>query len=388
MYKLLKTSQKSQARLGILKTAHGDIPTPFFMPLATKAAVKNLTADEVKGLGAEIILANSYHLYLEPGLNVLEKIGGLHKLMNWSGPILTDGGGFQVFSLAKIRKIMPYGVEFSSPIDGSKHVLTPKKVLEIQKIIGSDIAMILDVCPSSKENKSKIKAAVDLTTIWAKEASQEIKKTRKPENNKSRNQLFFGIIQGGLYKDLRLKSLNDLVSLGWDGYAIGGLAVGESPKEMYKVLDYLTPAMPKDKPRYLMGVGTPANIIEAVKRGVDMFDCVIPTREARHGRLYCFPSLPRRGLRGGWPTVGQFLPGLSLGKEGKFYTTINITNARFRSDKTPINNTNLKQYSRAYLHHLFKTKEPLAMRLATLNNLEFYLTLMVEIRQAISRGKL
>ena len=276
--------------MGILKTAHGDIPTPFFMPLATKAAVKNLTADEVKGLGAEIILANTYHLYLQPGLKVLEKIGGLHKLMNWSGPILTDSGGFQVFSLAKIRKIMPYGVEFSSPINGSKHVLTPKKVLEIQKIIGSDIAMILDVCPSSKENKSKIKAAVDLTTIWAKEASQEIKKTRKPENNKSRNQLFFGIIQGGLYKDLRLKSLNDLVSLGWDGYAIGGLAVGESPKEMYKVLDYLTPAMPKDKPRYLMGVGTPANIIEAVKRGVDMFDCVIPTREARHGRLYCFPS--------------------------------------------------------------------------------------------------
>jgi len=364
MYKLLKQSKKSVARLGILKTAHGDIETPFFMPIATKAAVKNLTTSEVRDLGAQIILSNTYHLYLQPGLKVLKTQGGLHQMMNWSGPILTDSGGFQVFSLAKIRKIMPQGVEFSSHIDGSKHILTPKKVLEIQKIIGSDIAMILDVCPSSKDSKAKIKTAVDLTTLWAKEA----KKYRKVLSNK---QLMFGIIQGGLHRDLRAESLQELVKLNFDGYAIGGLAVGETAPEMYDVLDYLVEQMPANKPRYLMGVGTPENIVESVKRGVDMFDCVIPTREARHGRLYT-----RNAKR------------ITHNGKGSFYDTINIFNAKFKNDKKPINNTNLKQYSRAYLYQLFKTNEPLGMRLATLNNLEFYLTLMSDIRQAIERDKL
>ncbi len=359
MFKLLKKSKKSAARLGILKTAHGDVQTPFFMPIATKAAVKNLTALEVKDLGAQIILSNTYHLYLQPGLEVLKKQGGLHKMMNWAGPILTDSGGFQVFSLSKIRKIMAHGVEFSSHIDGSKHLLTPKKVLEIQKIIGTDIAMILDVCPSSKDSKHKIKEAVDSTTLWAKDAI----KYKKVLGSK---QLMFCIVQGGLYRDLREQSLNDLSKLNFDGYAVGGLAVGESNEEMYSVLDYLVEQMPEQKPRYLMGVGTPDNIVAAVKRGVDMFDCVIPTREARHGRLYI------RKKKG-------------LGKD--FYETINISNAKFRNDKTPINNTNLKQYSRAYLYQLFKTGESLGMRFATMNNLEFYLTMMNDIRTEINIGK-
>jgi len=360
MFKLLKNSLKSRARLAVLTTIHGRIKTPFFMPIATKGTVKNLFPDELESLGASIILSNTYHLYLQPGLTVLKKHGGLHRLMGWSGPILTDSGGFQVFSLSNIRKIVPQGVEFRSHIDGSKHLLTPKKILEIQSVIGSDIVMILDICPSAKDNKKKVAEAVTITTNWARQA-------KRANNKLKRGQLMFGIVQGGVYRDLRLKSLAELIEIGFDGYAIGGLAVGESSQEMYQVLDYLTPEMPANKPRYLMGVGTPENIIEAVKRGVDMFDCVIPTREARHGRLYIRKN---KGLEDG------------------FYQTVNITNAKFKNDTKPINDSNLKDYSRAYLHHLFKTKEPLALRLATLNNLHFYLTLMSDIRQAIKNKKL
>lgn len=364
MFKLLKQSNKSRARLAVLSTAHGKIKTPFFMPIATKGAVKNLTVDEIKDLGSQILLSNTYHLYLQPGLHLLKKSSGLHKLMNWNGPILTDSGGFQVFSLSKIRKIKKNGVEFRSHIDGSKHLFTPNKVLNIQNIIGSDIAMLLDVCPSSKASRKEVAEAVKLTTDWARLAS-----LNKPPDKKQK-QLRFAIIQGGLYKDLRMKSANELIKLNFDGYAIGGLAVGESNIDMYKVLDYLTPAMPNNKAKYLMGVGTPENIIEAVKRGVDMFDCVIPTREARHGRLYLSD--------GKWCLAGGKLK----------YTTINITNKKFKYDMNPVNKLNLRQYSRAYLHHLFKTKEPLGMRLATLNNLNFYLMLMAEIRKSINLGKL
>jgi queuine tRNA-ribosyltransferase len=248
-------------------------------------------------------------------------------------------------------------------------LLTPKKVLEIQKIIGSDIAMILDVCPSSKASRKEVEEAVEITTKWAEMAIKEIKKfrpasVRQKANYGEARQLSFAIIQGGIYKDLRLKSLSDLKKLNFDGYAVGGLAVGESNAEMYEVLDYLAPELPANKPRYLMGVGTPENIIQAVKRGVDMFDCVIPTREARHGRLY-----------------------VDLLKSYK-YKTINITNAKHKKDFSPINNTNLKQYSKAYLHHLFKTGEPLGMRLATLNNLDFYLRLMEQLRTDIKNNKL
>lgn len=374
-FRILKQSKKTQARLGELKTAHGLLPTPFFMPIATKAAVKNLTSQEVRELGSPIILSNTYHLYLAPGLEVLKRAGGLHKLMNWDGAILTDSGGFQVFSLAKIRKILPGGVEFRSHLDGSKHLLTPKKVLEIQRIIGSDIAMILDVCPPSTASSLEIEAAVKTTTAWAKKAEKEIIKVRKQK--KINQQLFFAIIQGGLNCKLRRQSLADLVKLKFDGYAIGGLAVGETNQEMYAVLDYLAQEMPENKPRYLMGVGTPENIIEAVKRGVDMFDCVIPTREARHGRLYLWNEKIKNSSN----------KKSSFGKPG-FYHTINIANSKFKNDFLPINNSNLKPYSKAYLHHLFKTGEPLAMRLATLNNLDFYLRLMERIRADIKNNKL
>jgi queuine tRNA-ribosyltransferase len=251
-------------------------------------------------------------------------------------------------------------VEFRSHLDGSKHILTPKKVLEIQKIIGSDIAMILDVCPPSTASHEEVAEAVDITTKWAKEAKRVI----GLKDFKNEKQLRFAIIQGGVYQDLRLKSLKELVKLNFDGYAVGGLAVGESNQEMYEVLDYLAPQMPIDKPRYLMGVGTPENIIEAVKRGVDMFDCVIPTREARHGRLYCWQG------------------------SGFKYEAINILNSKYKQDFSSINNSNLKKFSKAYLHHLFKTAEPLAMRLATLNNLDFYLRLMEKLRQEIKSGKI
>jgi len=387
-FKLIKKSKKSQARLGKLKTAHGEIATPFFMPIATKGAVKNLTTTELKKLGSPILLSNTYHLYLAPGLEVIKRAGGLHRFMNWPGLILTDSGGFQIFSLSKIRKILPGGVEFYSPIDGSKHFLTPKKVLEIQKNIGSDIAMILDVCPPSTASRKEIERAVAMTTKWAQKSKIENCKLKAcPERGRGIENLF-AIVQGGLHKDLRLKSLNDLVKLDFDGYAIGGLAVGESAKEMYSVLDYLVKAMPSNKPRYLMGVGKPENIIEAIKRGVDMFDCVIPTREARHGRLYLwFDDLSLRGGRLRRPTK-QSQRLLRFARNDIWYQTINITNAKFKNDFSPINNTNLKSYSKSYLHHLFKTGEPLAMRLATLNNLDFYLRLLAEIREAIKNNRL
>ena len=358
--------------MGELKTAHGTIRTPFFMPIATKAAVKNLTADEVKGLEAEIILSNTYHLYLQPGMEVMKKAGGLHKFMDWSGPILTDSGGFQVFSLSKIRKILPGGVEFRSHIDGSKHLLTPAKVIDIQRTIGSDIAMILDVCPPSTAEREEVAKAVQNTSKWAKQASSAIVKAHHL-SRWGKKQLHFCIVQGGVFDDLRSQSLRELAAIEsarfkWGGFAIGGLAVGETNAEMYQVLDGLVPEMPQDRPRYLMGVGTPQNIVESVKRGVDMFDCVIPTREARHGRLYVW-SGKKRGLDKG------------------FYETINISNSKYKNDFSPINDGNLKKYSKAYLHHLFKTGEPLGMRLATINNVGFYLDLMAEIRKEIGAGR-
>lgn len=378
-FSLKKYSKRSRARLGVLNTKHGAIKTPFFMPIATKAAIKSLTVMDMENLSTQILLSNTYHLYLRPGMNIMKSVGGLHNFMDWSGPILTDSGGFQVFSLdaglnrvginrdnnIKVdRKITDKGVEFRSYLDGSKHMFTPEKVIKIQKAIGSDIMMVLDECVGNPSDKKKASQAVDRTTKWARECLQARQKY-KIDN------LLFGIVQGSLYKDLRLRSAAELKTLEFDGYAIGGLAVGEKTIDMYKVLDYTTPALPEDKPRYLMGVGYPDNIIEAVKRGVDMFDCVIPTREARHGRLYLWKNK-------------------DFNK--KFYETININNAGFAKKFKPINKDSaikeLREYSFAYLHHLFKTQEPLAMRLATLNNIEFYLTLMKEIREAIKTNKL
>ncbi len=371
MFKLLKQSTKSQARLGVLATAHGKIHTPFFMPIATKAAVKTLTASDVESLGAEVILSNTYHNYLQPGLEIIKKFGSLHQFMQTKLPILTDSGGYQVFSLAKLRKIKGDNIEFQSHIDGSKHILNPKKVIDIQVALGSDIMMILDECVGLPAKDSELVTALERTTRWAKQALLYKKKLNK--KNKIKQQLLFAIVQGGDNKQLRWRSVEELlaleqeVKLAWDGLAIGGLAVGEPTKTMYEVLDYTLPKLPVNRPRYLMGVGYPENILEAVKRGVDMFDCVIPTREARHGRLFI---RTKKELK------------------GKFYETINITNAKFKTDKQPINQSNLKNYSRAYLYHLFKTQETLGLRLATLNNLEFYLDLMKDIRKQIASKKI
>jgi queuine tRNA-ribosyltransferase len=364
IFKVLKKSKKSQARLGVLNTKSGKLKTPFFMPIATRGVVKSLSYQDVESLNPQIILGNTYHLYLKPGLKIIKKGGGISKLMNNKFPILTDSGGFQVFSLSKIRKLLDNGVKFQSTYDGSWHLFTPEKVMKIQSVLDSDIQMVLDVCSDSKSSEKKILEALRLTTKWAQKCKQA-KKKLDPQNKN----LLFGIIQGGLNKELRIKSLEDLEKIGFDGYAIGGLAVGESKEEMYQVLDYLSPFMPGDKPRYLMGVGYPENIIEAVKRGVDMFDCVIPTREARHGRLY-------------------FRKGTSL--KGNFYETINIMNSKFAQDMKLINKNSklevLRKYNKAYLHHLFKMQDPLALKLATLNNIEFYLNLMNDIRKGIANN--
>jgi len=375
-FKIINKSQKSLARIGTLKTKHGVIKTPFFMPIATRGSVKSLTSEDLKKLGAQIVLANSYHLYLKPSLSVIKKSKGLHQFINWPGPILTDSGGYQVFSLGskeqgtrnreqkKFVKITEKGVEFRSVYDGSKHLFTPKSVIKMQETFGSDIMMVLDVCSPAKCSYSQAEKDLEITLKWAKEA---LKHKSKKENNQ-----LFGIVQGALYKDLRLKSVKALSTLGFNGYAVGGLAVGESPSEMYKVLDYTVPELPQAKPHYLMGVGYPEQIVESVKRGIDMFDCVIPTREARHGRLYIHSS--------------------SIIVHRSFYKTINIKSEKFSQDISPINkNSNLpelRHYSKAYLRHLFSVNEPLALRLATLNNLEFYLGLMSEIRELIQSNKL
>jgi queuine tRNA-ribosyltransferase len=368
---IIKKSKKSQARLGRLKTGHGFINTPFFMPIATKAAVKNISISELKELGAEIILANTYHLYLQPGEKLIKKAGGLHKFMNWSGPILTDSGGYQVFSLSKINKIKADGVEFQSHLDGSRHFLTPEKSVQIQQDLSSDIMMAFDVCPAG-DAKQKIVAEACATTFdWAKRCYKTWQKTKN-------KQQLFGIIQGGIYKKLRDQSLKQITSLDFSGFALGGLAVGEDRKDMYKILQYIAAKLPENKPRYLMGLGRPEEIVFAIKQGIDMFDCVIPTREARHGRLYQFCSPKQKG---------------SIKLFGHLaYKTSIIKNEKNKLDFSPINKNSeiklLREYSKSYLHHLFKTQEGLGLRLATLNNLEFYLNLMLKIRFEINHNGL
>jgi queuine tRNA-ribosyltransferase len=384
MYKLLKKSKKSQARLGNLQTEHGKIKTPFFMPVATQATIKQSSAEDMRRLNSQILLSNTYHLMLRPGEKLVKKAGGIHNFMDWHGPVLTDSGGFQIFSLGSDRtregkslvKMTPDGVHFKSYINGEKFYLTPEKSLQIQTDLGVDIAVCLDECVALPAEREYVEKSVDLTTSWAEKTLQYrekmIKKTKK-------SPLVHCVIQGGLDKELRLKSLADLLAVGkkfkhdWDGFNIGGLSVGETPSEMYKVLDYLVEEMPADKPRYLMGVGYPDNILEGVKRGVDMFDCVIPSREGRHGRLFTW-----RGVK-------------NLNKKD-FYKTYSINNAKFVKDFSPINKDSklpeLRNLSKAYLNYLFKIKEPLGARLASLNNLEFYLDMMREIRKEIRNGKL
>ena len=364
MFKVIKKSKISKARLTKLTTTHGTIMGPFFMPIATKAAVKNLATDELISMGSQIVLANTYHLMLMPGEKIIKKAGGLHQFMNWPGPILTDSGGFQVFSLSAHRKITENGVKFSDPVTGKKYLLTPEGSIRIQKDLGVDIMMVLDDVIGYPAAKKRVAESMERTIRWAQRCKKANSKL------KIQNSKLFGIVQGGIHKDLRLQSTKELVDLNFDGYAVGGVAVGEPREKMKKILEWVIPELPENKPRYLMGLGKPEEIIQAVRQGIDMFDCVIPTREARHGRLYL------------WKSTSYKLQATS------FYKTINITNARFAKDLSPINKTNLKQYSKAYLHHLFRTNEPLEMRLATLNNLNFYLTLMTEIRQAIRKGEL
>jgi queuine tRNA-ribosyltransferase len=378
-FKLIKKSNKSQARLGILQSAHGKIQTPFFMPVATQGAVKHVSPIEVESLGAEIILANTYHLMIRPGEKLVKKMGGLHKFIGWDKSILTDSGGFQVFSLSgdktksgeSLVKVNEEGAQFRSYVDGKKFNLTPEKSLQIQTDLGVDISVCLDVCPALPSTDEAMQKAVNLTIAWAERTKKYYQKI------KGKKPLLHAVIQGGLNKEMRLSCAQKLMAIGFDGYNIGGLSVGESSEEMYKVLDYLTPVILEDKPRYLMGVGYPENIVEAVKRGVDMFDCVIPTREGRHGRLFLREkvSITNSQLR-----------------ITNFYKTINIINTKFKDDKTPINKDSklpvLRKLSKAYLHYLFKINEPLGQRLATLNNLEFYLDLMRELQYSIKSNKL
>ncbi|MCX6740846.1 MAG: tRNA guanosine(34) transglycosylase Tgt, partial [Candidatus Parcubacteria bacterium] len=391
------------ARLGKLKTPHGLIETPIFMPIATRGAVKHLTPDELNNVGAQIILGNTYHLFTRPGLEIIKKAGGLHKFMNWDKPILTDSGGYQVFSLAHRRKISEQGVKFRSEVDGREINLTPEESIKIQMVLGSDIVMSFDQCVGYPAKKEEVRTALDLTTRWAKRGQQEFEKLSK---NKSSKSLLFGIVQGGTFEDLRMESAKQLVALdfppkggfasGWAGYAIGGLAVGEPTELTYKTIKIVEPFLPKNKPRYLMGAGKPEQLVEAVKLGVDMFDCVIPTRNARHGLLYIFknkgyPLMPALARK----RKPAFASLASLGNnnlQGKFYEQVHITNEKFKKDFRPLDPKchcyTCSNFSVAYLRHLFVVGESLGQRLATIHNLYFYLDLMARIRQAIKRGKL
>ncbi len=414
MLKIIKKSKISFARVGKLKTGHGMLDTPFFMPIATKASVKALDSSDLKKLGAKIILSNTYHLLLRPGIGVIKRSGGLHKFMNWQGAILTDSGGFQIFSLAKQRKIKEEGAFFRSHIDGEQFVLAPELVLQVQKKLGSDIAMVLDVCTPYPCSRKEAEEAVRLTGVWAaRSKNYSLRVTRYPLRKK---QLLFGIVQGSVYKDLRLRSVKELIDFDFDGYAIGGLAVGEPRKEMYKVLDYTVSELPENKPRYLMGVGQPEEIVEAVRRGIDMFDCVIPTRNARHGLLYVWSPLKYRSDEFSFLRKPSQLHSVSFCQKtarssmsdssreeprkffpkstvsAAFYKTLHITNEKFKNDFSPLDKNcqchTCKNYTRAYLRHLFISGEPLALRLATIHNVNFYLELMERIRREISLGRI
>ena len=351
-YTLEKTDSKSAARAGTLKTAHGDIKTPVFMPVGTCATVKAMSSDELKDIGSQIILGNTYHLNLRPGMEIMEKAGGLHKFMNWDKPILTDSGGYQVFSLAKLRKMHEDGVEFRSHIDGSKHFIGPKESMQIQKTLGSDIVMIFDECTPYPATYEQARESLRITQKWG-DACAEFKLQD--------HQMLFGIVQGSTFEDLRVASAEYLVKMDLPGYAIGGLSVGEPEEEMLKTLDWVAPVLPEDKPRYLMGVGTPPQLVEAVARGVDMFDCVLPTRVARHGTAYT--------------THGQ----------------IPIKAARYADVFEPIDKGcecyACQNHTRAYVRHLLKNNEILGMRLMTIHNLYFYVKLMESIREAIMEDR-
>ena len=352
-YELIKTDSRTKARRGRVTTPHGVIETPVFMPVGTAATVKAMRPEEIKEMGAEIVLSNTYHLYLRPGHEVVKAAGGLHKFMNWDRPILTDSGGFQVFSLGAMRKIREEGVEFRSHIDGSRHMLSPEKSMEIQNALGSDIIMAFDECAPYPADRKYVKDSLERTTRWLKRCKEYHKDTER--------QSLFGIMQGGMYKDLRRDSAEQIVELDLPGYAIGGLSVGEPKEIMYDVMDECVDYLPKEKPRYLMGVGSPDCLFEGVERGIDMFDCVLPTRIARHG--------------------------MAMTSQGR----VNIKNARYERDFTPLDPEcdcyTCRNYSKAYLRHLFKADEILSSMLMTNHNLHFLVKTMQNIRKSIEEDR-
>ncbi|MEQ9108676.1 MAG: tRNA guanosine(34) transglycosylase Tgt [Limnobacter sp.] len=351
-FKLKTTS--GQARRGEITTAHGVIQTPIFMPVGTYGTVKGMTPRDLNEINAQIILGNTFHLWMRPGLDIMEKFGGLHQFMGWKGPILTDSGGFQVFSLGAMRKIKEEGVHFRSPVNGDKLFLTPEESMRIQTVLNSDIVMIFDECTPYPATHTEARLSMEMSMRWAR-------RSRDSFDEQGNQNGLFGIVQGGMYEDLRDISLQGLEEIGFDGYAIGGLSVGEPKDDMQRILAHTAPKLPQNKPRYLMGVGTPEDLVNAVGKGIDMFDCVMPTRNARNGWLFT-----RTG-------------------------DIRIRNAKFRNDESPLDATcacyTCKNFSRAYLHHLDRSKEILGAHLNTMHNLHYYLELMREMREAIEQDR-
>ena len=359
MFKIIKTEGK--ARLGEFKTVHGTVHTPVFQNVGTCAAIKGgLSTVDLKASGCQVELSNTYHLHLRPGDKVIKQLGGLHKFMNWDRPILTDSGGFQVFSLAKLRNISEEGVTFQSHIDGAKIFMGPEQSMQLQSNLASTIAMAFDECVENHSPRDYVQKSSELTIRWLKRCKAEMQRLNSLDDTINKNQMLFGINQGGTYKDIRVENMKAIADLDLNGYAIGGLAVGEPAEVMYDIIEAVEPYAPVDKPRYLMGVGTPANILEAVDRGVDFFDCVMPSRNARHGHLFTTKGI------------------------------ININNNKYETDDTPIDENCdcelCRNYSKAYLRHLFKAKEILGMRLAVVHNMRFYNKLMEDIRENLAQG--
>ena len=352
-FSLIHKDASCRARLGRLQTLHGQIETPIFMPVGTNATVKAMTPENLRDIQAQIILANTYHLYLRPGHRLVEKLGGLHRFMNWNSPILTDSGGFQVFSLGELRKISEEGVKFQSHIDGSYHFLTPELSIAIQGALGADIIMCFDECPAADWDYNYVARSLDMTTRWAR---------RCKDAHSREGQQLFGIIQGGMHYDLRARSLEAICSIGFDGYALGGLSVGEEKEQMYGVMECCAPMMPEDASRYIMGIGSPEDLVEAVWHGYDMFDCVMPTRNARNGMLFT--------------------------SQGR----INIKSKQYEEDEGPLDPECgchvCRNYSRAYLRHLYRAGEILASNLNTYHNLYYYLDLMKKMREAIAENRM
>ena len=360
MYKLIK--REGMAKRGEFHTVHGVIQTPVFMNVGTVAAIKGaVSTEDLEAIGCQVELSNTYHLHVRPGDKLIKEFGGLHKFMNWERPILTDSGGFQVFSLAKMRKIKEEGVYFNSHIDGRKIFMGPEESMQIQSNLGSTIAMAFDECPSSVADRNYIENSVARTTRWLQRCKDEMARLNSLEDTINKNQLLFGINQGGILEDVRIDHAKRIAEMDLDGYALGGLAVGESHEDMYRIIEATVPYLPVEKPTYLMGVGTPQNILEAVERGVDFFDCVYPSRNGRHGHVYT--------------------------NQGK----LNLFNAKYELDERPIEEgcqcPACRRYSRAYIRHLLKAKEMLGMRLCVLHNLYFYNQMMQEIRDALDEGR-